>query len=1734
MTTFQRMLQVLSAPRAVVASGLAATRQPIETRRRRTARTKTQASKQLVAGVQAEQLEQRLALAINIFPVTGDMSSPWTVITSDNADDVYVQQVATATQNLLVADNASFNNARQIIGIDTTTSLYVTNGTAVGIAGVLPAEAGGGTTTNHLLSHSVVVGANGVVAGLVVGQVSYAGNAWSFTNGGSGGTLTFSIASTGALSDPRITQPVSGSIALGQGATDPDAVRIFWSANPVAAPADGIYAPVVDSVAYLQAAAPATATYSDRGIRTAASANPTFVLPATATRPGGIVPGTLNGGLSFGNTFIRFRVDNAFTPIGGTARDNHLLFDNGVNGNRQGTVTLNYNNSSQPVTRAVTFTGYVDYRTGSIVLEFSQDPGPVSLNARYAVYAQDSRPSQFTVAPGQTVSRDLYAQLLTPGSAININSPVIQAAGLGGVPGGVAGLTLNATNINLNAEVRSANRFDVGYNTGVMVTASQTPAVDTAVARPVIGLGGRITAIGIPPGSGGQGYSSLNPPRVTILGAGSGAAASAVVVDGVVTAISVDSQGTGYGASTVIVIDSPQFTIGQAPKNEQLNFNATVSASAYSLSLADDPGTLSMRRGRMFVSSSGSLTGQGGNAANSIIVNAATTDIAVEGSIKATNQTYLMQSPNSEQGLAPFTFATVSPLTGANVGLIEGTTVGITLGNDLNTPEQSSVAANVVNLRTKVGSLRVTAATRSGDPLSGPFPYDLTIDEADAISIDAVAASSRAISLFAVGGLTFNSALATAGDLSIRSSGDFSVSAPLSTSRGQIAISANSLAVTNSIRVLAPLIEDSRDDITLTANAGDLNLTGAISGVNNIRLVQRNKAGTIGKIAGSTRLVSRGVSVESEGSVSVRTDVVSLEGRAAGDFTVDELNDISISSLRAPGLVTLRAAGTDPGEENPFSPNPIALTATLYDVTSLDVSAPRGSVNVTSDTSKTLTLGNPAAIANGTATSMQAAGKVTIRSLAGPVVVADAPVGGGNAITTRFAFVADLLGGYNPGTSGLFASTLTGEKAALVSEEGVPLSVGDRILLRGQANANENGVYVVTVSGSAGRNWVLTRAPDADTSNELLAGGFVRVLEGLYANAVYSIDYAPTAGDSLLAVSMVPNRAGAEAVRIATTSTLAGSYDAGMATISASGSLPLIDGVSLSVGDRVLVRMGTVDSPPGGTGATPLPVSSANGVYEVVSVGGVAGTWSLARATNLDTGSAIETGYVLTTEGSYRAATTGQAFAVTYDSLGIDPLTVTPLLDAEYPGTDIGTEDINDVTTFVVSSTAGSNTAAGSLGKMISLRQGLDAASSSSSLNPTPKIDFVFSSVLPGLNGSAAGSIRLTQELPAISKAFAINGANRLRLAGVAGAATAGITIDGSRITTSRTGQPAAIAAEVNGFEFVTGSQSTVGAAGGSLSNVTVGGFAKGAAVKINGVGGIHVTSTVLGRSGTGDRLANKFGILASGSQAEGTVSGSTIVGSTHAGIRTEMGATGLTIVSTTVGAANQGNVAGIELTAGSTSVGLNPVVATRVAVRTVRDQTFLVLPTVISTRGLHLGQIVSGPGIAAGTTIAAIHGQVVTLSKAMTATAVRTGIRFTAPARNTVQFNLTGLKLLGGNNTVTNTNVGSNVYDGILVQGGTQKIGTARKRSILSNAIFGNGQYGVRVDGGTALTIATIQGNNFGVQGRNQGGNVSDNGAVDDATPKYRPNARTRLDAHGNFHAKVVTAAAKRTITWR
>ena len=96
---------------------------------------------------------------------------------------------------------------------------------------------------------------------------------------------------------------------------------------------------------------------------------------------------------------------------------------------------------------------------------------------------------------------------------------------------------------------------------------------------------------------------------------------------------------------------------------------------------------------------------------------------------------------------------------------------------------------------------------------------------------------------------------------------------------------------------------------------------------------------------------------------------------------------------------------------------------------------------------------------------------------------------------------ANLNATYDNGTAGVGATlTNAGTQVALVID-GVTVDVDDRVLVYEQTDQTQNGVYVVTDTGSGSTNWVLTRSDDADTyvindANGLSEGSTVFVQQG--------------------------------------------------------------------------------------------------------------------------------------------------------------------------------------------------------------------------------------------------------------------------------------------------------------------------------------------------------------------------------------------------------------------------------------------------------------------------------------------------------------------------------------------------------------------------------------------------------------------------------------------------------------
>ena len=126
----------------------------------------------------------------------------------------------------------------------------------------------------------------------------------------------------------------------------------------------------------------------------------------------------------------------------------------------------------------------------------------------------------------------------------------------------------------------------------------------------------------------------------------------------------------------------------------------------------------------------------------------------------------------------------------------------------------------------------------------------------------------------------------------------------------------------------------------------------------------------------------------------------------------------------------------------------------------------------------------------------------------------------------RAVSAANIAGAYE-GSGMTFTYGATG--VAVI--DGVTLAANDRVLLVGQSDGTQNGIYSVTVAGDGSTAAVLTRASDFNSSDKIYSGVRIAVNEGsIYADtfwklitdgvivldstALVFIDAAPTAGAS--------------------------------------------------------------------------------------------------------------------------------------------------------------------------------------------------------------------------------------------------------------------------------------------------------------------------------------------------------------------------------------------------------------------------------------------------------------------------------------------------------------------------------------------------------------------------------------------------------------------------------------------
>ena len=298
--------------------------------------------------------------------------------------------------------------------------------------------------------------------------------------------------------------------------------------------------------------------------------------------------------------------------------------------------------------------------------------------------------------------------------------------------------------------------------------------------------------------------------------------------------------------------------------------------------------------------------------------------------------------------------------------------------------------------------------------------------------------------------------------------------------------------------------------LSSTDTNGNIEITPNGTGKSIIKNIYVDNSSTtlqeyIEDISGGSVTAGEGIDVtydDAAGTTTISGEDATDSNKGIASFSA---NDFSVSSgavtVKAGGISNTQLAGSIAISKLATSSltigsDTISLGGTQTDlngITSLDVD------NITIDgntVSTTNSNGNLALAPNGTGSvtvpsGYEARAGFSSDSLVNKTYVDSVANGLDVKASVRVATTANLSVNYNNG-----AGTLTATSNGAISIDGVTLSLNDRVLVKNQSVAAQNGFYKVTTTGSGSAVFVLTRTPDADAASELTSGAFTFTEEG--------------------------------------------------------------------------------------------------------------------------------------------------------------------------------------------------------------------------------------------------------------------------------------------------------------------------------------------------------------------------------------------------------------------------------------------------------------------------------------------------------------------------------------------------------------------------------------------------------------------------------------------------------------
>jgi hypothetical protein len=278
--------------------------------------------------------------------------------------------------------------------------------------------------------------------------------------------------------------------------------------------------------------------------------------------------------------------------------------------------------------------------------------------------------------------------------------------------------------------------------------------------------------------------------------------------------------------------------------------------------------------------------------------------------------------------------------------------------------------------------------------------------------------------------------------------------------------------------------------------SGDLTVNGTTTTINSTTLSVDDKNVVLGDVENPTDTTADGGGITLKGSTDKTFNWVD----STDSWTSSEnINLASGKEVKLNGTALKDVAET---LTNKTLTSPVINNAT--GISKSDVGL--GNVDNTSDANKP--------VSTATQTALDAKLSLSGGTMTGAITLSGAPTEASHAATK--AYVDNTTAGlnfhaavhattstnittdYNNGTNGVGATLTAMSNGAIGTIDGHQILINERVLVKAQTDAKQNGIYYVSNAGSAESKWVLTRATDADNSpsGEVAYGDFCFVQAG--------------------------------------------------------------------------------------------------------------------------------------------------------------------------------------------------------------------------------------------------------------------------------------------------------------------------------------------------------------------------------------------------------------------------------------------------------------------------------------------------------------------------------------------------------------------------------------------------------------------------------------------------------------